>query len=863
MPRANEKSEPIERPRLTERFLRGLSRRLTVVEAPLGYGKTTLIRAWVTHLEAADAKVKYLSFEGLARGQLEHVTNALTRLGLHFDECTGLDDATDHADSEHTLAECRYLVLDDFHEADAACVAFVQTILREPEPSLHLIIGSREPPGIALTKLRMTDQVNDFTTEDLRFDLSEAQALFQNDMTLDEVEANLLRSEGWAAALQLLRQFGMNPGERPPDFDELSEFANYLNEQYFEQLSQDQRHLLLNTAHVEKLDGDLANRLTGRSNGWTELAHLSRSNALIFEEVKATSTTYRYLQLLRDFLRRKQQQLGQKRLAELHDTTSVWFAECDALFETMQHACLSGRPQRAETLLLDAGGVQVGMLQGAGLLAACLDLLSGQQVYSSPRLLVAQAYVFLKTGRIKDGTELLAELRRSLEPDQSLLEREIILVEAHARAYSDKQMSRRQLDALEHTIASTPSTDPLMRGLLSNFLCMFLIESGDFQKAQDFGERAMAHYRDISAKHLQFFMHLHLATIELEIGQLHNAYRARSEAMDLCMEHFSFDPSLRAIARIYLDETAFEAGETVGVADRLQTALRRIDRLEGWNMLYLAGYETCLGLLAEDGDIQSSVDLLEHAGSLVARRGMQLFSNQLLAMQLDLAVRAGARLEARRLASEIDRLLADTGSEAGLRWRGRVRAELSMARYEADNKAEGPALKRVQRVAKFCAAKGLRRLELRALVRKFCLAFQTKDLAMAETTLNSCLALMRCHGGLGAILRERTAFKEAALWLVSENGVGKFEPDDIALLADALWHASIQSVGTRSSILAELLTERELEVLEELAKGSANKVIARALQVTEPTVKFHLKNIYRKIGVNSRKLAIEIARKYG
>ncbi len=285
--------------------------------------------------------------------------------------------------------------------------------------------------------------------------------------------------------------------------------------------------------------------------------------------------------------------------------------------------------------------------------------------------------------------------------------------------------------------------------------------------------------------------------------------------------------------------------------------------MEGWNMLYLAGYETCLSLLIEDERFEAAVELCDHAGKMVTRRGMTQFSNQLLAMQLDLAVRAGARSEARRLAGELDRLLTGLKSNESLRWRGRVRAELAMARYETEHNAEKAALARISRMVRFCASHGLSRLMLRVLVRKFCLEARLENAAACRETLMNYLAHARNHGSFGAVLRERAAFREAALWLVMSEGLGSFDPTDIRVLASSLWHASGQTSARSGNVLAGLLTDREIGGLDELAKGHANKVIARTLEVTEPTVKFDIQNNYRKLGVNSRKLAIEIATQYG
>lgn len=849
----------VDRPRLTARFTAGFARRLTLVEAPLGYGKTTLISIWLRRLHQDRHAVATVSLEGVARHKFERIADALSRLGLHYDETLGLSRLPDAT----VPTGPRFLVLDDFHDADDVSRAFVQDALRGNAHGLHFLIGTREPPGFPLTKLRMADEVNDFNIEDLRFDLAEAQALFQDDLPVEDLQGYLDRAEGWVGALQLLRQFGLKQDGPPPNFDQLTQFSEYLNEQYFEQLNEAQQFMLLHSAHVDRIDGDLLNWLTNREDGWLQLAQLAAANALIFEETQAETTSYRYHPLIRDYLRRKQQHLGENRMAELHKSTSEWFAGRDGLFEAMHHARLSGDPDRATELLLQAGGVQYGMLHGAERLAACLEVLTPEQIQASRRLLLVRAYVLLKTGRIREAIDLLQDVRTRTQAGEQEVEREVVLMEAHARIYADTAMSPRRLDALEYAIRSAPPSDPLTRGMLSNFLCMFLIEFGEFARARGFGDQAMALYRDIGAKHLQFFMHLHLSAIELETDSLVPAKAARRVALEISHTEFPSDPSLRAIAEIYYGEAEFEAGEINGLAERLRGSLLRIDRMEGWNMLYLAGYETCLGLLVENEAFDAAVELIEHAGNLVNRRGMTLFSNQLLAMQLDLAVRAGARKEARRLAGELNTLLNDTSAERGLWWRGRVRAELSMARFEAETGAQKAALDRVLRMIRFCRSEGLLRLEMRALVRRVCLEAKLDNTAGCYEALSAYLACARRHGSFGAALREGAAFREAALWLVMSQGLGRFEPEDIRMLALSLWKASERQVDGPGNIFEELLTEKEVGVLAELAKGSANKVIARSLQVSEPTVKFHLQSIYRKLGVNSRKLAAEIALQYG
>ena len=825
---------------------------MTLVEAPLGYGKTTLIASWVETLGQKGTPIEYLSLDGTIGDQVQVARRRLLALGIQVDE---RDLSRDRVDSV-----C--LVLDDFHEADQNCRDFVQSLLRIAPIGLHLIVGSREPPGFPLTKLRMAGQVTDFTREDLRFTREEARALFHEDLPDDQLDAYLNHSEGWVAALHLLRQHDTDEGV-PPDFDQVTKFADYLNEQYFERLDPVQQDLLLRTAIVERVDGDLANLLTERTDGWTQLGDLASANALIFEEETGSGTEYRYHQLLRDFLRTRQRLLGKAELDHLHLQASKWFGDKGALFEAMHHACLAGDTALAEDLLIQSGGVLYGMLQGAGRLAPCLALLPAGRIFSSPRLMIAQAYLLFKDGRLRDAYDLLAEVRTKLSAGDVSLERELILIEAHARGYADTSLTPRQLKALEHAIAATPASDPLTRGMLCNFMCMFQIELGNFGEARDYGDRAMSYYTDIDAAHLQFFMHLHLSAIDLETTTLAVARVGRDKALETLHDQFSYDTSLRAIAEIYSGEAAFEEGQTHGLAKKLKTALDRVDRAEGWNMLYLAGYETCLSLLLEDGDLDGAVEICEQGGHLVDRRDMRLFSNQLTALQLELAIRAEASQEAERLAQKVTDLLADADPASCFRWRGRTRSELALARFEMEAGACDEAAVRIDNVVKSCCEIGAVRMSLRARMLHFLLTARRGDARASEQSLIAYLSEAAKHGSFGAVLRDAGEFRRAALQVVTASGLGRFGTHHVQHLAECLWHASEAKHAMSASIMSELLTEKELRVLTELTKGSANKVIARSLEVTEPTVKFHLQNIYRKLGVNSRKLAIEIARRHG
>lgn len=748
------------------------------------------------------------------------------------------------------------MVIDDFHDATPDCINMVHRLIQKDQENLKIILGTREPPPFPLTKMRMAGQISDFQLSDLRFTDAEAKELLQEDVD----QTVLDRAEGWVAALHLML---LSPaGPQQPHGVPQAIFVDYLNEQYFRNLSEDERHLLLCTAHLDRVPPDLADLLTGKETSWALLRQLSSGQALIEEISGHDGPTYRYHQLLRDFVQKEQLRLGADHKTRLQQISSQWFRNGGDVRGAIFHAVKAGTPEVAVEILLESGGVQYAFLNGAARLRACLALLPRDHLYANPRLLVAQAYLHLKSGRVLDGAELLQEIRARCVSGDAVLERELVLVEVHLRIYRDAAISPAQIQAFEHTCRSVPASDLMMRGLLNNFLCMFLIEQGELEHAHAVGRAAMDAYVDLDAKHLQFFMLLHLSTIDIELGDVASAQARRRSARAICDNEFSFDPVMRAQADIYWGELAFEKGDTEGLKGWMQACLAGMERQESWNLMYLAGYETCLALVLFEGAFDEAVDLLEHAGRVMAERGAELFPKQLRIMELELALRADVADEAERLADDLSALL-ESKADNGLRWRGRLRTQLALARHAMILADFERAVSLADSALETCVTRGYVRFQERCLVFLTVVHVQQGNADLAVQTLRDYLALAVPRKTYGAVLREGAHMSETINRVISQHGLGRFSRDEIRHLSECLWRLSGRSNAKTPNILTEILTEKEVEVLSELARGDANKVIARRLEVSEPAVKFHLQNIYRKLGVNARKVAMEIARQHG
>lgn len=844
----------LERSRLLEVFLSGAHRRLTLVEAPAGYGKTTLLTSWLRHLDAAGATTTWISIDPALHDFDAALEPALARRAR---ETPAQDVAP--------AARRGFLFLDDFHEAGSFEMQTISRMLHRGDHDFHIVIGTRTPPAFPLAKLRLSDQVTDLGLEELKFNLTEASVLLQEDLPAETIRSYYDYAEGWPVALQLMRQSSAQgrpvdlSNERPlrNGFD----LAGYLNEQFLNGLTAEQNQFLLETAHLNPVNGDLADHMRESSDSWAMLRSLNDTHSLVFEQRDGDGSWYHYHQLLQDYLLRRQQTLGEARRNNLYLRAAAWLNEHGRHYSAAKLAMSAGAPDLAEQIILDAGGTEIGICYGAQRLAPLMELLPLKRINASPRLGLARAYLLLKSGRTGEANLVIQDARDNAMPSDRELEREIVLLEVHLRLYEDRNISEAQVAALDYTARQTPVKDQLKRGVLYNFLCLFYIQLGELEKAREAGETAMALYTDLGWKHLVFFMHLNLSVVNLDLGEFAIADERRRKARQLQREYFGHDPNLSAIATIMFSETAFEADLARDLETSLTNALNDADSREGWSEVFLAGYETCLAMKLKHGGYEEALDLVSQAEAMIVRRSLPRFSRQLKILELDMATSAGREQEARRLAGSVRTLMHEGRGANGLRWRGQVLARLALTRYESRFGDPLEALKQARRIEQDCAGKGLQRYRLRALVLMMISAVAADDMKCAADTLAETLKTgIKCDMK-GAFLREPRRFAEAAKTVIRDKGVSGFSREDLSFLSGLL--SQVKDHPDPGHILSELLTEKEFEVLSCLTGGNANKVIARALNLSEPTVKFHLQNIYRKLGVNSRKLAIELAIQYG
>src|SRR5438270_6862564 len=434
--------EVVIRPRLIERLNEGLQRKLTLIAAPAGFGKTTLVSAWVAD---CDGQVAWLSLdEGESDPTLflTYLVAALRTIAPTIGEgvlsalqspqppppeailTALLNDLT-------TIQDQFVLVLDDYHVIEAKAIDQALTYLVEHlPPQMHLVIATREDPQLPLARLRARGQLTELRATDLRFTPSEAAAFLNQGMGLklsaEDIAALEKRTEGWIAGLQLAAlslQGQQDATGFIKSFTGSHHFVlDYLVEEVLGQQSERVQTFLLRTSILDRFCGSLCDAvmMDPSVSGRATLEDLERANLFIVP-LDNERRWYRYHQLFADLLRQRLPQSTAsstedegRGVAELHKRASQWFEDNGLEIEAFHHAVAANDVERAERLM-EGKGIPLHFRGAVTALLNWLESLPTTVLDARPWLWVRSATLLLVNGQTTGVEEKLQAAEAALQ----------------------------------------------------------------------------------------------------------------------------------------------------------------------------------------------------------------------------------------------------------------------------------------------------------------------------------------------------------------------------------------------------------------------------------------------------------------
>ncbi|HEX4734768.1 MAG TPA: AAA family ATPase, partial [Thermoleophilaceae bacterium] len=398
-----------------------MTKRVTVISAPAGSGKTSLLRAWAER----PANPHRVAFVSVDRDQQDahHFWSAV--LGAMQAAQTAALDADQVFEAVLSEAakqvEPVVLIIDDLHELRSAdAVTQLEHLLATLPSTAHVVLSSRRDPPIRFHQLRLAGEIAEIRAADLRFTERETlELLATSDIRLSDAAATALyeRTEGWAAGLRLA-VISLSGHPDPERF--VAEFSGtdraigeYLIAEMLERQPSEVQSMLLRTSLVERLNGELADVLTGRSGSEQMLLELEDANAFVVS-LDSERTWFRYHQLLVDFLRLELRRRYADEVPELHRRAAQCFADHGDAVEAVRHTIAAGDWPDAARLVADHSFRWV--LDGqAGTIDAVLQAFPEGASAAHPDLALAHAAAELNQGRLDEAAAQLALAERHVE----------------------------------------------------------------------------------------------------------------------------------------------------------------------------------------------------------------------------------------------------------------------------------------------------------------------------------------------------------------------------------------------------------------------------------------------------------------
>ncbi len=845
------------RSRLVEQLDAVLDRKVALVSAQAGFGKTTLVADWLSRLECPytwlsldegdNDPVRFVTYLVAALQKIdEGVGEGLLSL-LGAPQLPPIESLVTLIINDVAATSERFvLVLDDYHTVHEAWIHEAMEFLIERQPTqLRLVLVTRQDPPLPLPRLRVRGQVVEVCEQDLRFTQEEVAGLLSRELGLDldagTITALEARTEGWIAGLQLaaLSMQG-KPPERIAEFVELfrgshRHVIDYLAEEVLAEQSREMRDFLCQTAILGRLTAPLCDAVTGRSDSKELLRRVEQAN-LFLVPLDDQRQWYRYHRLFADFLRTE---LDADTRAALHRRASRWLVAHDLLPEAVEQALASGDWDESARVVALASAEA---FRAASLvtLEGWLGALPDEVVRSRTDLATFRGFVLFFTGRTSEAVAYAEAGERCLPSDASPSSRgRLLSLQAHLA------MCTGDLDATiglaEEALDSLDASDTEFRNLTLNVLGQVLEMRGDVAAAADVYREAALGERRVGNQVGALVVLTNLVFALNELGRRKEAVaicrqaveEAKSqpgrplpvsEGMALAWSLLSYEANQLERARQQV-VPALDLAEQMNITDGIlwgRQILARVHlacgdlgaarRIAQEGRRYAERLDVYRGKVWWFSALEAEADLRQGdataASRWVAEASLSPTDSPLHWDELVYFAYVRLLLSENRL-EDAQTLLSTMELSAlqGQRYRKLITIHLQQALVQHRMGQTKQALDRVERALRLAAPENYRR------------AFLDEGQTIVEL-----------------LPRVRTAAPYFVDQVLADAGAGQAVP--------------------RAQALVEPMSERELQILRLIAAGRSNPEIADLLYLSLNTIKWHVKNIFGKLDVRSRVEAV-------
>ena len=851
--------------------------RVTVLKAPAGFGKTTLLAECCRRLCREGIPTAWISLDEHDESHGHAILDTYIAFAC---QCAGLDvpdaQASDEAGAGpvsraefvawtiEALGRPFVIALDELDRlGKAESGTLLNILLRRGPPNLHLALACRQlPAGLNIADAALEGRATILTTDELRFSKSESANFFDLDLPRSDTAAAIDDSAGWPFALRVSRNMmenGAQGGVRATqDFVE-----NWVESRLFEGLEVDDRELLLDIGLFDWIDAGLVDEVLERSDSMRRIDAMPVLVGLLEPVRGGASNGWRLHPLIKDHSARCRFRETPERFRFIHRRIAEALMRRGEVLSAMRHAVEAGDGVLAGEFFENAGAVRLWLRQGLVQFLAAERLLSEDVIASRPRLALAHCVALVMSGRLEEARQRYRATAATLRDrvagatggdfetavDECVVRGTFVL-------YGGERIGSERAQAVLADLArlaASPRIDPLIRGNLEYGLCIGHHWTAQFEAALDRAARARQYLGE--SRYMTMYVDMQVGQVAMAQGRVNDAVEHYRRAQRVARQSYVLDAAPMTIARVLLQELELECGRLDPAGE--PRCVPRVLVASGTPFsAYAAASGTVIDLRFRDEGVDSSLAALDEMLEYVRGAGLVSLVRYLCALRVLILALAGRVGDGER-SWRLDELPEDPDGCLdldGQSWRemealscARLRLLIASERYEPGRVFAGGL-----RAA--AAARGLRRTLMRALGLTIALEHRSGRPDAAVGHLGEFLDLFADTAYVRPLVRDRND-------------------------CDVVLGAYLDSVPdsrhreTAESLLAAMyrdgdneqpaLSAREREVLRRFVQRQRDKQIADALGLSTYGVRYHIRNLFTKLEAHTRAEAVRRARDLG
>ncbi len=797
-----------------------------VLCAPPGFGKNQLARAAAQRILADSGSAP------VAFGQIEH-----------------LEDP--RAAANALLCEpARVTIIEDVHLTDRHFLGLAMERISSDSSGPRVIMTIRQPGDFPLARLATRCSI----------DILDVAAIRQRPQVVTQILKSIPQAKirariralvgDWPIATELLCAWAASSQDGVAGWTDLdivreSRLGEFIDQEVLPLLSAEEQSALVHASLLEVADIDFLTSIAGHRNDGRILPDLAfRFKGLIDRRENRIILQSALRVWLRDAVEKFDEQTRVGLLVSMAD-------QCSAkgrLAEAAGLARMAGDTRRIRDYAHAHGALRIWIVDGFSVLRELLENSNPEDIASSIVLRMIECIVHMKAGRINAAQDLFESLEQEVGPGHPLT-KDLEIVRVTLLVYGCSFERTGDLELIRNLITEQ-ADDAAMRTFLATLSAILNCQRARFDAAVANLNDARAQAKKVSSHYNLMFLLMHEASINLAQGKLKNARTCLSEARTRWKRDFPSDIGVETVLAALSASIEFEAGRLTTARNSLKKSAHRMPEAEAWFDIYFAAYETMIRINIADHGIGAMSEAVEDEARKLQAQGLPRVADLLMAIRLCVCGEACLQDQPSvisKLSWDIP-LVSRTSS-----WQEHEVFTIARAyRFYFDGKRK-KAQKLLEESIEEAANRGLERSRLRYLLVASVMAIVAGEDRRARTMVRSAIAI-------GAATGMRQIFREVGGRKLTPVLQELREDPDLTELELGFVDNLLNRLRDRQSIASGKLSTRELEVLRLLSSGGSDKQLARHLNLSEHGVRFHLKNIFKKLGVHDRLSAVAAAR---